>query len=212
MIGSGKIEFLSWRPRRLGGSILLLAAISCESRSTESAAPPTPTSRVNAAKVNAPQAATTEAFCDGYFAGDRGPTFAWPAVTGGKAPAASGSTWRWVNVWATWCKPCIEEMPRLLRWKDKLAAAGKPIELAFISVDESDAEVDTFRKSHPDVPPSVRIADPAQQAAWFGALGLDAAAPIPVHVFVAPSGKTRCARAGGVRDQDYAVVERLLGE
>ena len=37
------------------------------------------------------------------------------------------------------------------------------------------------------------------------------AAPIPVHVLVAPSGEIRCVRAGGVGEPDYAVVASLLG-
>ena len=30
-----------------------------------------------------------------------------------------------VNLWATWCKPCIEEMDLLGRWGKSLAAEGK---------------------------------------------------------------------------------------
>jgi len=30
-----------------------------------------------------------------------------------------------LNVWATWCKPCIAEMPRITAQRDKLVAAGK---------------------------------------------------------------------------------------
>jgi len=33
-----------------------------------------------------------------------------------------------------------------------------------------------------------------------------------IHIFVAPSGKVHCARAGGVREQDFAVVEKLFAE
>src|SRR5262249_38339108 len=32
--------------------------------------------------------------------------------------------WTWVNLWAGWCAPCKEEIPRLLGFQSKLAAAG----------------------------------------------------------------------------------------
>jgi thiol-disulfide isomerase/thioredoxin len=41
-----------------------------------------------------------------------------------------------VNAWATWCKPCKEEIPDLLRLKAKYA--GKGFELVFISADDAD--------------------------------------------------------------------------
>jgi thiol-disulfide isomerase/thioredoxin len=155
----------------------------------------------------------TKAFCDVSYPAASAPAFALPALSpaSGK-PDASGAGWRWVNVWATWCKPCLEEMPRLLRWREQLAGAGQPLSLLFVSVDESDAVVDDFRKAHPETPPTVRLASSDALPAWFQALGLDQGAPIPVHVFVDPQGKTRCIRAGGVREQELAIVQQLLAQ
>lgn len=200
----------------------LLAASACEERKPASGE--APSSRGNAAKVNTKQAATVESFCDAHFAAGAGPEFQWPSLAGtgsaGGAAAANGGGatgatgagkgWRWVNVWATWCKPCIEEMPRLRAWRDKLTAAGKPIELAFISIDEADEEIAEFRKLHPDTPQSTRVAQVSQSSAWMRSLGLTGDPPIPVHFFVDGTNRVRCARAGGVREQDYAIVEKLL--
>lgn len=182
---------------------------ACDERS---AAPGAPPSRVNAAAVAPAQGATVEAFCDVYREPAAAPALQWPALADGAPPPAPASGWRWINVWATWCKPCVEEMPRLLRWRDTLARTAHPVELVFVSVDETAAEVDAYRARQPALPPSLRLADPDQRAAWFGALGLDADPPIPIHAFVDPGGKVRCARAGSVREQDFAVIERLLGK
>jgi thiol-disulfide isomerase/thioredoxin len=38
-----------------------------------------------------------------------------------------------MNVWATWCGPCVEEMPTLA--KLQAAFAGKPVEVVAISID-----------------------------------------------------------------------------
>jgi thiol-disulfide isomerase/thioredoxin len=151
---------------------------------------------------------SVDEFCDVKFAGAAGPTFTVPPLASGTL-AATSPTWRWINVWATWCKPCVKEMPLLAKWREKL---GAKYELAFVSIDESDSDVAEFRKLHPDVPASARLADPAKQADWLVSLGLDGGAPVPIHIFVDPQGHVRCARAGGVREQDFPVIEKLLSE
>jgi thiol-disulfide isomerase/thioredoxin len=191
-------------------ALIVVAALAgaCDKKEGGSGEPP---SRTNGAKVTK-KAVSTEAFCDVHFTGDQGPQMTVPEVAMKEAivPAAGG--WHWFNVWATWCKPCVEEMPRLIAWRDKLRAAGKKLTVSFISVDESDAEVAAFRKDIKDAPASARLADPKGQEAWFKQLGLDGNPPIPIHVFVAPSGHIRCARAGSVREQDFAAIEALLAE
>jgi hypothetical protein len=102
-------------------------------------------------------------------------------------------------------------MPRLAAWRARLAAAGKRVDMTFVSVDDSDAEVAAFRKDHPDAPPSIRIAGNDQRTAWLRSLHLPDGA-IPVHLFVSPANRLRCARAGEVRDQDFGVVDKLLAE
>ncbi len=48
-----------------------------------------------------------------------------------------------LNFWATWCKPCEDEMPAMQHLYDALA--GPSFELLAISVDEDVAEVERFR-------------------------------------------------------------------
>ena len=185
---------------RLPTLIALVALAGCDQRGDKT---PAPASRVDGAKV-AVKKTDTAAFCDKKLDRETAPVFQLPALAPGGALPAS-TKWRWINVWATWCKPCTEEMPRLVKWQAKLGA-----DLQFVSVDEAEADVAAFRKLHPETPPSARLAKADSQGAWFTALGLDAAAPIPVHIFVDPSNHVRCVRAGGVREQDYAAVEALL--
>jgi thiol-disulfide isomerase/thioredoxin len=190
-------------------AVIAVALAACACSKGEPAPPPP---RVEAAKVPGRKDASTAAFCDVHVADESGPVLTLPRLAGAPLAAAAAGHWRWLNVWATWCKPCIEELPRLARWREKLVAAGRQVDLAFVSVDESSADVAAFRKLHPEMPDSARLAEPNKQAAWFTALGLDAASPIPIHVFVSPAGHIRCVRAGGVSDRDYAAIEGLLGE
>ena len=114
--------------------------------------------------------------------------------TGAPPPAAKG--WRWVNVWATWCKPCIEEMERLEGWETRLADRGHPLSVIFISADEAGDRT--------------RFADPDAVGAWAAAAGLEPTANVPIHVVVDPGDRVRCARVGAVHDGDLAAVEALL--
>lgn len=182
-------------------AVALLAA-GCDKKDAPAGEP---AGRVNAAKTGAKKGTTPEAFCDVYHPAASAPAFAWSAAIASPPPAAPAK-WRWINVWATWCTPCIEEMPRLAKWRDKLG-----VQLTFVSVDESDADIAAYRKQQPATPETLRL-DQAKANEWFGQLGLDGSPPIPIHIFVDASNKLRCVRAGGVNEPDLAVVEKLLAE
>jgi peroxiredoxin len=71
-----------------------------------------------------------------------------------KLPDADGveralATWQGkllvVNFWATWCTPCIEEMPELQRFADDYAQRN--VAVIGIGVDEAD-KIRDFRRQH----------------------------------------------------------------
>jgi thiol-disulfide isomerase/thioredoxin len=185
-------------------ALVLVALVACDS--SHDAGPPP--SRAETGKVGAAQGANTDAFCDFHKRDDSGPLLPMPAVGEVKLAGPSNGRWLWLNVWATWCKPCVEEMPRIAAWQKKLPH----VDLEFVSIDEDDATVTKFQQAHTDAPRTARLADSKTQSDWFKQLGLDGNPPIPIHVFVSPTGHVRCARAGGIREQDYAAIEKLLGE
>jgi thiol-disulfide isomerase/thioredoxin len=164
--------------------------------------------RVNAVQARPATVAAPAEMCDVFHAATDAPVFAWPELTS-EPPAAPAGHWRWINVWATWCKPCIEEMPRLVDWRERLGARGLGVSLHLISSDESDEKIASFRAAHPRTPPSLRLVDPDAVPEWMAALGVPAAS-LPVHVLVDPGGRIRCVRASSVEDTDYPAVESLL--
>jgi peroxiredoxin len=44
-----------------------------------------------------------------------------------------------LNIWATWCKPCEEEMPSMQRLYEALGPSG--LEIVAVSIDRSDSEM-----------------------------------------------------------------------
>ena len=187
--------------------LLALAPAGCNEKPSDASAPLA--SRVDGVKASSGKRRTAADFCDVLPAADKAPAFAMPPLTAAAPAAARG--WRWVNFWATWCKPCIEELPLLGRWHERLQKAGRAVELVFVSVDDSDDALVDYKKQHADAPTSLRVADTqASMPGWLRSVGLDENAPIPLHVLVDASGKVRCVRAGGLRDADYPIVEELI--
>ncbi len=199
---------------RLHTVVLLFAvAAGCKKEGGEEKGKPVEedTGRVNAVETVEKKAVSTEEFCDVLpkSAGEAKPVL-WPPLAGGHAPAAA-SGWRWINVWATWCRPCIEEMPLLAGWQKQLAGEGLKYDLLFISADDTDEEITAWRKQHPQTPDSLRIEKPETALpTWLGAIGIGENAPIPVHLLVDPAGKVRCVRAGQVKETDLPAVRSLL--
>ena len=79
-----------------------------------------------------------------------------------------------LNLWATWCAPCVKELPTL----DRLSAAQRGIEIAAVSQDTAPhASVEAFLQSH-------KIGDVAayqdSKMALSGALGPDAVLPTSI--------------------------------
>jgi thiol-disulfide isomerase/thioredoxin len=71
-----------------------------------------------------------------------------------KLPDADGverplKTWQGklliVNFWATWCTPCVEEMPELQKFSDEYAARN--VAVIGIGVDDAD-KIRDFRRQH----------------------------------------------------------------
>lgn len=184
----------------------LLSLLACSGEPPAPAAPPP--SRFDAVAAVPKKPISVDEFCEVRAAPEAAKSFALPTIDG--APMARGNGWTWVNVWATWCEPCVEEMPMLVQWQARLAKAGVDVTLQFLSVDAKADDVTKWRGSHPTAPPSMRLADLSQLGGWLLSVGLDASAVIPVHLFVDPEQRVRCVRMGSVSEAEYAAVELVL--
>ncbi len=181
-----------------------LLAAACD-RSGQSPPPP---GRVVAVKATEEKRVSLQEFCDVTATTTDQRVFRLPEVEGSTPPPATGASW--VNIWATWCKPCVEEMPMLVKWRERLGREGINFSLQFVSVDQSTDDVEAFRKQHPSIPPSLHLKNPADLPGWLQELGLDSGAGLPVHILVGGQGHLRCVRAASVGEHDYDTVARLL--
>lgn len=188
-------------------AVLILPA--CDDGSSKDAAP-TPRRRVDAVPAKAKPKVDLQGFCDHRFEGAEAKPFALPELAEGKAQGGQG--WRWVNVWATWCKPCIEELPLIDGWRDRFRKDGVSLELVFVSVDESADDIEAFRQKHPKTPEGARIADHEALGPWLQSLGLGESTALPIHLFVDPQDKLRCIRLGQVNERDYDNVAGLVSQ
>jgi peroxiredoxin len=83
----------------------------------------------------------------GLKPGTAAPPFKLPALSGGEVELGSfKGRLLVVNFWATWCAPCVEEMPSLERLHRALAGEG--LVVLGISVDEDEAALRRFVSEH----------------------------------------------------------------
>jgi thiol-disulfide isomerase/thioredoxin len=191
-------------------------ALACRDGSAPPAQAAVP-ERFAGVRAAAPAPAARDAFCERtYPAGGEGarrwsPPPLRPLPGARDAAAAPAGGWTWVNLWATWCAPCVEEMELLGRWRDGLARDGTPVRFELLSVDAPDrgAELSGWRARR--LPGAIRwLRSEDDLGPLLDALGVERGAMIPIHALVDGAGWVRCVLVGAVRDPDYAAVKAFL--
>ena len=173
-------------------SALLLALAACKQPPTEppkdaappaeSPAPASPQKPAQATPAPAPKPSPEQ------------PALALATVDGTRYDlAAHRGKWVVVNFWATWCGPCLKEMPEL----SALDAMREHIEVIGLAYEEIEpAAMQAFLKKHPVVYPIavVDVYDPPQ----------DFATPrgLPMTYLIAPDGKVAKQFLGPVTAKD----------
>jgi len=123
---------------------------------------------------------------------------------------------RLINVWATWCAPCVAEFPGLVSISRRLA--NRDFELITISVDDpkDQAKVKAFlEKQHASVPNRVQrslksegrstnnyLFTGADADALFQSLDPKAPGPVPYTLIIAPDGKVLYRKSGEIDATD----------
>jgi peroxiredoxin len=132
---------------------------------------------------------------------------------------------RLINVWATWCAPCVQEFPGIVSLSHRFA--NRDFEVITISVDDPKDHAkakDFLEKQHATVPNRVQrslklegrdtnnyLFTGASMEDLMNALDPDAPGPVPYTILIAPGGRILYRRANQVDFNDLVarVVEQL---
>lgn len=111
-----------------------------------------------------------------------------------------------VNFWASWCPPCVHEMPSMARLKKRLK--GEPFEILAANLAEAPPAIDAFIKAHPVNFPILLDQEGSAVQAWK-------VFAYPSSYLIDKKGRIRYALFGGFDwDSPAALnkIEALLAE
>lgn len=87
-----------------------------------------------------------------------------------------------INFWATWCGPCVEELP----YFEQLATAtqGMPVKIVMVSLDfrrDLRTKLLRFVRQRPTLPPVIALAD-SKTAEWIDRVNSNWSGAIPITI------------------------------
>ena len=113
--------------------------------------------------------------------------------------AAQRGKWVIVNYWATWCVPCIKEMPDISRF---VAAHKNVVAIGLAYEDSEPADIKAFLAKHPVVYPIAQVSLDQPPKDFDEPRGL------PTTYLIGPDGKVAKHIVGPVTE---ASLEGLIG-
>jgi thiol-disulfide isomerase/thioredoxin len=202
------------RLRHLIAALSAVAFLGCKADKPTERAP----SRFDSVETSSRASKAHAAFCERTFPQKGEGSRRWTSPPSRPVPkeklsdrsgGAAGGGWTWVNLWASWCGPCLQEMPLLERWRASLEKDGLGVRFELWSVDED--EKDFVSALDRKFPGEVRwLRSEEDLPAFLDSLGLERNTAIPVHALVDAEGMLRCVRVGQVNEGSYGTIKAIL--
>ncbi|MFT5353344.1 MAG: thiol-disulfide isomerase/thioredoxin [Polyangiales bacterium] len=116
-----------------------------------------------------------------------------------------------VNLWSTWCRPCMEEMPQLVSLAARHRAGG--LGAMFISMDISASRAEALRFMVEEQAPSPSYIRVGRDADFIPAMHDDWSGTLPATILFDRSRTPRHMWVGEVpTDELESAVQRMLSE
>ena len=115
-----------------------------------------------------------------------------------------------INFWATWCKPCVKELPHFEAAREHFK--DKPVKFLLVSLDfkrELDTRVTPFVKSKKIQAPVVLLDEPDYNS-WINKVDSSWSGAIPGTLFIDTKGNRKFMETEFEKEQLFKHIEAML--
>jgi len=112
-----------------------------------------------------------------------------------------------VNFWATWCKPCIKELPYFEALSADMQKKNLKVLLVSLDMDKTRAEKYAQKKQ---LQSEVLYLDEVDFNAWIGKISPDWSGAIPATLMVSPAGKRAFHEGSFTQDELFETVNLFI--
>lgn len=117
-----------------------------------------------------------------------------------------------VNFWATWCAPCVKELPAFMEVNSKFKDR-KEFKMILVSLDDVDRADDTVKKFAQDknLDPDIYLLDDVTRMnEWVPAVDLLWSGAIPATLFIRNGVTLRFVEAEMTQKELETIIEKLI--